>query len=437
MESLFVAAGALGLIVLFLGLGVWVFSGLMLVSIAGLALFIDMPLHRIGTIVAPIMIRSSTGWELSAIPMFIWMGEIILKTDISTRLFKGLSPLTYHLPGRLIHTNIVGSAIFAAICGSSAATTATVGKITIPELRSRGYSAPLVYGSLAGAGSLGLLIPPSIIMIVYGVIAQVSISRLFAAGIIPGLMLAGLFSSYVIVASLLFPKVAPADTTRPTFKDMLYGVANLLPIMTLIGMVLGAVYSGIATPSETAAIGVAVTLIYTVITGQMSRDVFVGSLFAAVHTSCMIATIMISAAFMSTAMGFMHVPQDISAAIATLNLNPFELILILTLFYIVLGMFLEGISMTVMSLPITLPLVLAAGFDPIWFGIYLILMIELAQITPPVGFNLFILQSLTRASISRILISSLPFFLLMCAAVVLVTVYPVIVLWLPDLLYNK
>ncbi|MBV0893535.1 TRAP transporter large permease subunit, partial [Paracoccus sp. Z118] len=327
MESLFVAAGLLGLIIAFLGIGVWVFAGLIVVSITALMVFIDMPAQRIGTIIAPIMIRSSTGWELSAIPMFIWMGEIILRTDISKRLFEGLSPLTYHLPGRLIHTNIVGSAIFAAICGSSAATTATVGKITIPELKSRGYSTSLTYGSLAGAGSLGLLIPPSIIMIVYGVVAQVSISRLFAAGVIPGIMIAGLYALYVIIVCSFRPQFAPAEGTRPTSGDMLRGIGNLIPIGLLIGLVLGAVYSGFATPSETAAIGVTVTLIYTFVTRQISRDVFIESLVATVHTSCMIAMIMIAAAFMSTAMGFMHVPQNISAAISMLDLSPYQLIL--------------------------------------------------------------------------------------------------------------
>ena len=437
METFFIAGGVLGLITLFLGLGVWVFSGLMLVSVVGLLMFIDMPAARIGSIMGPIMIRSSTNWELSAIPMFVWMGEIILRTDISSRLFKGLSPLTYYLPGRLVHTNVAGSAIFAAICGSSAATTATVGKITIPELDGRGYKKSLSYGSLAGAGSLGLLIPPSIIMIVYGVVAEVSIARLFAAGILPGLMIAGFYTAYVIVVSLLFPGYTPADGQRPTARDMLNGIANLLPIALLITLVLGAIYSGLATPSETAAVGVLVTLIYTLVSGQMSIRIFKESLFASVHTSCMISAIMISAAFMSTAMGFMHVPQDIAAAIAVLNLTPYQLIALLMVLYVVLGMFLEGVSMTVMSLPITLPLILAAGFDPIWFGIFLILMIELAQITPPVGFNLFILQDLTRASILRVIAAATPFFLLMCLGVLCITLWPQIVLWLPDYLYDK
>lgn len=437
MESLVAAFGILALVIFFLGIGVWVFAGLLLVSVAGLALFLDMPFHRIGTILGPLVIRSSTGWELSAIPMFIWMGEIILRTDVSTRLFKGLSPLTYHLPGRMLHTNIFGSAVFAAICGSSAATTATVGKITIPELKSRGYSSALSYGSLAGAGSLGLLIPPSIMMIVYGVLAEVSISRLFAAGLIPGLMIAGIYSIYVIICALVRPDVAPSDTSPPTFRDVLVGFWNLVPIGLLIGLVLGAIYSGLATPSETAAIGVAATLVYAAATFQLSWGTFISSLTASVHTSCMISAIMIAAAFMSTAMGFMHVPHNIATVIDGLQLSPYGLIFILVLFYLLLGMFLEGISMTVMSLPITLPLIVAAGFDPIWFGIFLILMAELAQITPPVGFNLFILQDLTKASITRIIVACVPFFFLMCLGVALITAFPEIVLWLPDQLFSK
>lgn len=437
MESLVAAFGILALVIFFLGIGVWVFAGLLLVSVAGLALFLDMSFHRIGTILGPLVIRSSTGWELSAIPMFIWMGEIILRTDVSTRLFKGLSPLTYHLPGRMLHTNIFGSAVFAAICGSSAATTATVGKITIPELKSRGYSNALSYGSLAGAGSLGLLIPPSIMMIVYGVLAEVSISRLFAAGLMPGLLIAGIYSVYVIICSLVRPSVAPSDSSPPTLREVLIGFWNLTPIGLLIGLVLGAIYSGLATPSETAAIGVAATLIYAACTFQLSWHTFISSLMASVHTSCMIAAIMIAAAFMSTAMGFMHVPHNIANFIDGLDLSPYHLIFILVLFYLLLGMFLEGISMMVMSLPITLPLIVAAGFDPIWFGIFLILMAELAQITPPVGFNLFILQDLTKASITRIIVASMPFFFLMCLGVALITVFPEIVLWLPDRLFSR
>ena len=436
MESLYVAFIILLLVMFFLGLGVWVFAGLLLVSTVGLVFLIGMPVHRIGTIIAPLVIRSATSWEISAIPMFIWMGEIMLRTDISDRLFRGLSPLTYHLPGRLLHTNIVGSALFAAISGSSAATTATVGKITMSELGKRGYSKSLIYGSLAGAGSLGLLIPPSIVMIVYGVLAEVSISRLFAAGVLPGVMIALLYASYVIVVSLINPGVAPPDRDKPGFKDALRGLLDLIPIGVLIFIVLGSIYSGIATPSEAAAVGVFATLISTIVTRQLTANVFFSTLIASVHTSCMIAITLIAAAFLSTAMGFLHVPQDVANAIGALDLSPYGLIVILAIFYVLLGMFLEGISITVMSLPITLPLILAAGFDPIWFGVFLVIMVELAQITPPIGFNLFIIQGLTGTPIMKVAVAAAPFFVLMCIGIVLLTIFPEIALWLPDQLFN-
>lgn len=437
MESLFIAFIVLLLVIYYLGLGVWVFAGLLLVSTTGLVFLIDMPLDRIGKIMAPLVIRSATSWEISAIPMFIWMGELMLRTDMSDRLFRGLSPLTYHLPGRLLHTNIVGSALFAAISGSSAATTATVGKITISELGKRGYSKTLTFGSLAGAGSLGLLIPPSIVMIVYGVLAEVSIARLFAAGVFPGIMIAALYSGYVIIISILNSSVAPPDRDKPGLKDAAIGLFNLIPIAMLIFIVLGSIYSGLATPSEAAAVGVVATMVMVILTGQFTKDVFFSTLVSAVQTSCMIAVILIAAAFLSTAMGFLHVPQDVAKAIGVMNLSPYALIAILAVFYVLLGMFLEGISITVMSLPITLPLILAAGFDPIWFGIFLVIMVELAQITPPIGFNLFIIQGLTGTSIIKIAVAAAPFFVLMCIGVVLLIAFPEIALWLPNALFDK
>lgn len=436
MESLFIAFIVLLLVIFYLGLGVWVFAGLLLVSTTALVLLVDMDLHRIGTIMSPLVIRSSTAWELSAIPMFIWMGEIMLRTDISDRLFKGLSPLTYHLPGRLLHTNIAGSALFAAVSGSSAATTATVGKITMCELSKRNYAKSLVYGSLAGAGSLGLLIPPSIVMIVYGVLAEVSVARLFAAGVFPGLMLAGLYALYVGTVSLAQPDMVPAEEDPPGWRDMVLGLWNLIPIAILIFIVLGSIYSGIATPSEAAAVGVVTTIALTLLTGQFGFKLAVESIISSVQTSCMIAVILIAAGFLSTAMGFLHVPQDVATAIASFDLTPYQLIAVLAVFYVILGMFLEGISITVMSLPITLPLIISAGFDPIWFGVFLVIMVELAQITPPIGFNLFIIQGLTNTPILRVALYAAPFFVLMCIGAALITVFPEIALWLPQVLFE-
>lgn len=436
MESLFAGLVILLLIFVFLGLGFWVFSGLFLVSIGGLVLLEGMPLDRIGIIATNIIYSYSSAWELAAIPMFIWMGEIIFRTDLSDRLFRGLSPLVDFIPGRLLHTNIMGCTLFAAVSGSSAATTATVGKITTSELNRREYDTNLSIGSLAGAGSLGLLIPPSIVMIIYGILAEVSISRLFAAGILPGLLVAAIYSSYIMVRAGLDPSKAPRGAERYSLGDRLWGLVNLLPVLFLVVVVLGSIYSGIATPSEAAAVGVAGAIFVTLVLRQLTVEVFVESLKGALRTSCMVCSILIAAAFLSTAMGYLGIPRNLAETIADMNLSPVALILILSLFYVMLGLFLDGISIIVMSLPVTLPMATVAGFDPIWFGVYLVLMTELAQVTPPVGFNLFVIQGLTGESIGRVARAAFPFFLLMCLSVAIITIFPEIALWLPEVLFG-
>jgi C4-dicarboxylate transporter, DctM subunit len=303
-------------------------------------------------------------------------------------------------------------------------------------LQDRGYDRGLSLGSLAGAGSLGLLIPPSIVMIVYGILAEVSISRLFAAGVLPGLMIAGLYSSWIMLRALLRADVSPAGEERYSWRDRLYGLANLLPVLILMVIVLGSIYSGVATPSEAAAVGVAGALVIALVLRQLTFALLLETMLGAIRTSCMVSIILIAAAILSTAMGYLHLPANVARYIAGLELSPFGLIVILSLFYIVLGLFLDGVSIVVMSLPITLPLALQAGFDPIWFGVYLVLMVELGQITPPVGFNLFVIQGLTGEAIGRVAIAALPFFFLMLFGVVLVTYFPGIALWLPNLLYG-
>jgi C4-dicarboxylate transporter, DctM subunit len=425
----------LALIFGFLAIGTWVFAGLLLVSVTALALVLDFPPQRIGAIATTIVYRSATAWELAAIPMFVWMGEMMYRTDISERLFRGLAPLVDGIAGRLLHTNVMGCTLFAAVSGSSAATTATVGKITTTELARRRYDTSLAIGSLAGAGSLGLLIPPSIVMIIYGVLAEVSIAKLFAAGVVPGLLIAALYSTYIAARCTLQPELAPSAGDVFTWRDRLLGVARLLPVLSLILIVLGAIYSGYATPSEAAAVGVLATLALITVTGQLSWRIVAESIMGAVRISAMVCSILVAAAFLSTAMGYLHVPQELAAAIAALDLSPYGLIVILALFYIMLGLFLDGISITVMSLPITLPLVLQAGFDPLWFGIFLVIMVEIGQITPPVGFNLFVLQGLTGHSIGKIAVASLPFFFLMLIGVAIVTLLPQTALWLPGVLF--
>lgn len=435
MEIILSATGVIFLILLFLGLGVWVFSGLAIVALLSLTLIGDVSIDRAGAILSRILFRAGNSWELSAIPLFILMGELIFRSNISDRLFRGLEPWTKKIPGGILHTNVFGCALFAAVSGSSAATTATVGKITTEELKNRGYNRSLSIGSLAGAGSLGLLIPPSLVMIVYGIQAEVSISKLFMAGIFPGLMIAALYSGYIILRVLNKPDLCPDEQTNST--TFLESLILLSPIIFLISIVMGAIYTGIATPSEAAAVGVFATLIILWKEKQLTFNMIKEAMTATLLSSTMVCSILISAALLSTAMGFLHLPSELAEYIASLDLSPVYLLISLACFYIILGLFLDGISITVMSLPITLPIIIQAGFDPLWFGIFLIILIELGQITPPVGFNLFVLQGLTKEKISTVAKASFPFFILMCIAALILCFIPEIALWLPNTLLDK
>lgn len=424
----------LGLMVLFLGLGTWIFAGLILVGAGSLWFALDFPWVRIGSIATRVISSSAVSWELAAIPVFIWMGDIIFRTDISQRLFRGLSPLVSRVPGGLLHTNILGCTVFAAISGSSTATTATVGRITIPQLQSRGYDMGLAAGSLAGAGSFGLLIPPSIAMIVYGVLANVSIADLFAAGILPGLMMALLYSGYIALRATIDPTRAPRQAEKSGFREILRGLRDLFPIFALMFVVLGSIYSGLATPSEAAAVGVLGAVVITVITGQFSLAMIRESLMSSIRVSAMILILIAASAFLSSAIAYMQIPARITDGISALSLPPWGVLVILAVLYIVLGMFLDGTSMTVMTVPIAVPLIIQAGYDPLWFGVYLIVMIEMSALTPPVGLNLYILQGLTGASMGTTVRQAAPFFGLLLVGTVLLAIFPSIALFLPSLL---
>ena len=411
-----------------LGSGVWI--GLTLTGVAwiGMQLFSARPA---GDAMAVTIWGSSSSWTLTALPLFIWMGEILFRTKLSESMFRGLAPWVTWLPGRLLHTNVIGCAIFAAVSGSSAATCATIGKMTLPELGSRGYPSDITIGSLAGAGTLGLLIPPSIIMIVYGVTADVSIAKLFIAGIVPGILLAALFSGYLIVWALLHPGQIPAPDHRMSLGERLHESRHLIPVVLLIAAVLGSIYSGVATATEAAAVGVVGSLLLSLVQGSLSWDTFRTSLLGATRLYCMIALILAGAAFLTLAMGYIGLPRHLAEFIGSLNLSPFMLIIALALFYIVLGCFLDGISMVVLTMGVILPTVQAAGIDLIWFGIFVVVVVEMAQITPPVGFNLFVLQGMTKRDIAYIARVTLPFFFLMCAMVLLLWFFPQIATWLP------
>jgi tripartite ATP-independent transporter DctM subunit len=418
----------IGSLFLILASGVWIGLTLSGVAWIGMQLFASRPA---GDAMAVTIWGSASSWTLTALPLFVWMGEILFRTRLSQDMFRGLAPWMQGLPGRLLHVNVIGCAIFAAVSGSSAATCATIGKMSLPELAKRGYPDGISIGSLAGAGTLGLLIPPSIIMIVYGVSADVSIAQLFIAGVLPGVMLALLFSGYLAGWALMNPhKVPPADAPL-SLADKLRESRHLIPVVLLIVAVLGSIYAGIATATEAAAIGVLGALVISAVQGSLTWKTFKQSLLGGTRLYCMIALILAGAAFLTLSMGYIGLPRHLAEWIAAMGLSQLQLLLVLMVFYVLLGCFLDGISMVVLTMGVILPTIVKAGIDPLWFGIFIVLVVEMAQITPPVGFNLFVLQGMTKREIGWIAKVTLPFFLLMIVAVALIYLVPGIVTWLP------
>jgi tripartite ATP-independent transporter DctM subunit len=423
-----------GSLFLLLAAGVWVGFALFIVGFIGTTLFSSLPA---GNNMASSLWATIEKWEYVSLPLFILMGEILYRSGISEKLFKALVPWLYRLPGGLLLMNVVSCTLFAAVSGSSAATTATVGRITLAEFEKLGYDRSLSMGSLAGAGTLGFLIPPSLIMIVYAIQAEVSIGKMFMAGILPGLLLAGIYAAYIIYRGIKDPSIAPRTQENYSWTDRIVGLKDLAPTLLLILTVLGSIYGGFATPTEAAALGVLGAFVFAVLNRQMTFRICVECLKNAVKTNAMIMLIVVGAGFLSRSMGFLGIPGAITQSIATLDLSPYMLMLLLGCVYILLGCLLDGFSIVVMTLPIALPMVTAAGFDPIWFGIYLILMVEVSQITPPVGFNLFVIQGLTGEPIMTIARHALPFFFLMLLTTAILTIFPDIALVLPELMAKK
>ncbi len=429
MDEIYLTIFFISLLLFLLGSGVWVALSMIAVSAIGMMLFTSRP---VGDAMATTIWGTSSSWSLTALPLFVWMGEILFRTKLSENLFKGLSPWLSRLPGGLIHVNVVGCALFAAISGSSAATVATVGKMSIPELRKRKYPEKLLLGSLAGSGTLGLLIPPSIILIIYGVTIEDSIAKLFMAGILPGIMIALIFMSYVVIWSILNKKLMPKKLKNFSFYQKIKASKQLFPVVLLILSVIGSIYTGIATATEAASLGVVGALFLSWFQKTLTKENFKLSLLGATKTSCMIAFILAGSTFLSLAMGFTGLPRNLAIWINNMNLSPFMLIFMLTIFYIILGMFLDGISAVVLTMAIIEPMIRQAGFDMIWFGIYLVIVVEMAQITPPVGFNLFVLQGMANRDMAFIAKSAFPLFLLMILAVIIIIIFPEIALWLPN-----
>jgi C4-dicarboxylate transporter DctM subunit len=417
--------------------GLWIGLTLGATGAVLLAIFRDIPLDKL---LAQYAWNILTTQELLALPMFILMGEILFQSRLSRSLFEGLAPWAGLLPGRLLHVNVVGCSIFAAVSGSSAATTQVVGRMSLSELLKRGYSRDIAIGTLAGAGTLGFLVPPSNILIIYGVLGDVSILKLFTAGFIPGFLLAGCFMAWVMIHATIRPGLVPEGERALSgipFVDRLKALKELAPAIFLICAVLGSMYGGIATPSESAAVGVLGAVIVAALQGGLTlkgmRDIAIG----AVLTCSMIAMILLGASILGSAAAFLGIPRAVAGFVAGLGLSPFMLIVALVIFYLILGCFLDGFSMIVMTLPIVLPIVKQAGFDPVWFGIFLVLVVEMSQITPPVGFNLFVIQGLTGDGLGYIARVTLPYLVIMILFTLVITVFPQIVLWLPNVLAGR
>jgi tripartite ATP-independent transporter DctM subunit len=419
------------LVVLFglLGSSVWVGLALMGVAWVGLELFTSRPA---GDAMITTIWTGASSWTLTALPLFIWMGEILYRTRLSQDMFRGLAPWMRLLPGGLLHTNIFGCTIFAAVSGSSAATLTTVGKMSIPELRRRGYPEYMIIGTLAGAATLGLMIPPSLTLIVYGVTINESISKLFLAGVIPGLVLATLFMSYIVAWHFVKKSERPEADKAMSLGEMFAESRFLIPVLVLVFAVIGSMYFGWATATEAAAVGVIGALVLATSQGSLNLSTFYESLMGATRTSAMIALILMGAAFLSLAMGFTGIPRALASFIDGLSLSPIALIAMLTVFYIILGMFLDGISSVVLTMAIVEPMIRQAGIDVIWFGIFIVIVVEMAQVTPPIGFNLFVLQGMTTHEISYIAKTAIPMVLLMVVMVVILVTWPELATWLPD-----
>jgi len=434
MDLIQIAGLLLVLMLVLLAGGVWIAMTLAIVGWIGMAFFTGTPP---GKNLFTAFWSSNASWTLAALPMFIWMGEILFRTRLSEEMFAGLSPWLNRLPGRLMHTTILGCGIFGSVSGSSAATCATISKVALPELLKRGYDERTVLGSLATAGTLGILIPPSITMVVYAVAADASIIRIFLAGFIPGFILMALFSGYIVVWALMNPDKTPPPEAPMSFRQKLKASGNLIPCSLLILFIVWVLVAGWATATECAAYGVLGSLAIAWWSKSLTWKNFLDSLMGATRVSCMIMFILAGASFLSLTMAFTGIPRALAEWVASFNLNPYALIAALSLMYLVLGTALDGISMIVLTSAVVLPMIQKAGIDLVWFGIFIVLLVEIAEVTPPVGFNLFVLLNMTGRDSNYIARCSLPFFFMLVACIAIITAFPATVTWLPDLVMGK
>jgi len=429
VSTLAIAVVLFALLIVLIAAGLWIAMAMTVAAWFGLQFFTSSP-PEVNLFQS--FWGSSASWTLAALPLFVWMGEILFRTRLSEEMFEGLAPWLGWLPGRLMHVNILGCGIFAAVSGSSAATCATIGKVALPELKRRGYDERMALGSLCGAGTLGLLIPPSIIMIVYAVAAEVSILKMFIAGVLPGILLIALFSGFIAGWALANPGKTPRHADNLPLLERVRRARHLIPCVLLIVFVMASMFTGYATATEAAAFGVLGALVIAWWSGSLTARNFWDSLMGATRLSCMILFILAGAAFLSSCMAFTGIPRELADWVRSLHASPLALLAVLMVVYLLLGMVIDGISMVVLTTSIVLPLVTAAGFDLIWFGIFIVILVEIAQITPPVGFNLFVLQTMSGRDSNYIALASLPFFCLMMLAIFILIAFPQLATWLPD-----
>ena len=435
VELVSISALLLVFLTILLAGGVWIAMALLATGYVGMQ-FIGGGIPS-GPVLATTIWGNSNSWTLAALPLFIWMGEILFRTKLSEEMFRGLAPWLNRIPGRLMHVNVLACGIFGSVSGSSAATCATVAKIALPELKKRGYDEMVSLGSLAGAGTLGILIPPSITMVVYAVAANVSIIQIFLAGFLPGFLVMALYSGYIIVWSLLHPDKTPPAEPKTTLREKLHESKQLIPLTLLILLVFISLMLGWATATECAAWGVMGSLAIAWWHNALNWDAFWASVMGTVRVNCMIMLILAGASYMSTSMAYTGIPAALAGWVDSFHLSPYALISALTVMYIVLGTALDGISMIVLTTAIVIPMIKQAGFDLVWFGIFVVLVVEMAEVSPPVGFNLFVLQTMSGKDSNTVARASLPFFFLLVVAVAIITVFPDIVMVLPHWVFPE
>ena len=434
MDTLGIGLFLLIIMLMLLSGGIWISMTLAICGWVGQEFFVN---TQPGKNLFSSFWETNASWELAALPLFIWMGEILFRTKLSEEMFEGLRPWLNRVPGRLMHTTVLGCGIFGSVSGSSAATCATISKVALPELRKRGYDENLALGSLATAGTLGILIPPSITMVVYAVAADASIIRIFLAGFVPSAILMAFFMGYIAWWSIRHPDRVPAADPPSTFMEKVRKSGNLIPCSLLIIFIVWVLVAGYATATECAAYGVVGSLAIAAWSRSLTWSNFWEGLMGTTRTSCMIMIILAGAAFLTKTMAFTGVPRQLAEWVNAMNLSPYALISCLVLVYLVLGTALDGISMIVLTAAVVLPMIHKAGFDLIWFGIFIVLLVEIAEVTPPVGFNLFVLQNMTGKDSNTIAKAALPFFGCLVLCIVVITVFPETVTWLPDLVMGK